>query len=386
MGSSVLWVIFVSCQKVDDRRRVRVRDMERLRPIELAFFQMPLLALGWLTWYVSGHAGGGYDFAIFRRAGVAVLRGRSPYVRPTVHLLGQNDHFVYPMPFAYLFVPFGFVSERVGAVAFLAVSTAAVLASLRLLGVHDWRCYGLAFLGVPVYGALYLGAVGPLLLLLVAAAWRCRHTAWVGVLLALAAAAKLFLWPLLLWILVTRRFRAAAAGATTLAIVTVVWALADPAGLSSYAKTVRVLNSTERSRSYSLQTLWFVLGLPGLTILLVLVAALAAVAIFATAPDERRAFALGVTASLIATPILWLHYLVLLLVPIALYRPRLSWLWAVPLALWVTPQPHSLGSVWKIALVLATILGVQTLALVRRPSPNASSELLAPGEAIDSLA
>ena len=37
----------------------------------------------------------------------------------------------------------------------------------------------------------------------------------------------------------------------------------------------------------------------------------------------------------VLTPILWLHYLVLLVVPIALARPRLSALWFVPLAMTV---------------------------------------------------
>ena len=40
---------------------------------------------------------------------------------------------------------------------------------------------------------------------------------------------------------------------------------------------------------------------------------------------------LALAAGLVATPILWLHYLVLLVVPIALARPRLSALWFAPL-------------------------------------------------------
>jgi hypothetical protein len=90
------------------------------------------------------------------------------------------------------------------------------------------------------------------------------------------------------------------------------------------------------------------------------VAALATVAAVGAVVLIRRrgdaaTFGAAVAASLIATPILWMHYLVLLLVPIALARPRLAPIWLLPLVLWATPHPHSLGVVWKIVLTLAVI-------------------------------
>ena len=76
------------------------------RPWEVVVFgQVPAIAVLWLVWAVYGHGGGG-DFAIFRRAGRAVLHGHSPYVNPTLKLLAANDRFVYPTPFALPFVPF----------------------------------------------------------------------------------------------------------------------------------------------------------------------------------------------------------------------------------------------------------------------------------------
>jgi hypothetical protein len=39
----------------------------------------------------------------------------------------------------------------------------------------------------------------------------------------------------------------------------------------------------------------------------------------------------ALAAALAASPILWIHYFLLLLVPLALFRPRLSPLWFVPL-------------------------------------------------------
>src|SRR5438132_11118387 len=65
-------------------------------PLEIGVFvQVPTIAFLWLVWGVYGHGGGG-GFAIFRRAGRAVLHGHSPYVQPTLKLLAANDRFVYP--------------------------------------------------------------------------------------------------------------------------------------------------------------------------------------------------------------------------------------------------------------------------------------------------
>jgi hypothetical protein len=74
-----------------------------------------------------------------------------------------------------------------------------------------------------------------------------------------------------------------------------------------------------------------------------------------TADGDRRAFAVAVLGTLAVTPVVWMHYYALLFVPIALYRPRLSPLWAVPLALWLAPSTYSEGVTWRILLGLATV-------------------------------
>jgi alpha-1,2-mannosyltransferase len=333
---------------------------KRRRVLEAGvFIEMPLIAVGWLAWFVYGHGGGG-DFTIFRRAGSAVLHGHSPYVHPTATLLASNDRFVYPTPFALPFVPFTAIPERVAELAFLALSVAAVLMALWLLGVRDRRCYGVTFLGIPVFGALGVGSLGPFLLLLVAVGWRYRDRTVAGVPLALAAATKLFLWPVLVWLVVTRRWRAVAAAGVTLALAFVVWLAIDPSGMRRYPETLRVLNEVQRWKSYSLQSLAISLGVSATVgeVLSVAVALLgvAAIAVVAHRRGGREALAVSVVVAVLSTPILWLHYLILLLVPIALARPTLGPLWFLPLVLWVTPHPESLGVVWRIALVLSVVV------------------------------
>jgi hypothetical protein len=76
----------------------------------------------------------------------------------------------------------------------------------------------------------------------------------------------------------------------------------------------------------------------------------------------------------VLTPILWLHYLVLLVVPIALARPRLSLLWFAPLALtvfellnWYRGWPSGDGlALASVALVTAAVFVVSARSSERR--------------------
>ena len=66
--------------------------------------------------------------------------------------------------------------------------------------------------------------------------------------------------------------------------------------------------------------LWLAVGL----------AVLVAGVIVAIRGDEQRAFALLIAASLVLTPIVWLHYFAILIVPLAIARPRFDLTWLLP--------------------------------------------------------
>jgi hypothetical protein len=75
---------------------------------------------------------------------------------------------------------------------------------------------------------------------------------------------------------------------------------------------------------------------------------------------------LVLAAALAASPIVWVHYFLLLLVPLALTRPRLSPLWLVPFAyypLGETAWPA--GDAGKLALALAASTFVLAATLRR---------------------
>jgi len=76
---------------------------------------------------------------------------------------------------------------------------------------------------------------------------------------------------------------------------------------------------------------------------------------------------LALAASLAASPIVWMHYFLLLLVPIALTRPRLSWLWFAPLAYYPLGEAAwPAGDARKLAIGLVVTLVVFVAALVPR--------------------
>ena len=58
-------------------------------------------------------------------------------------------------------------------------------------------------------------------------------------------------------------------------------------------------------------------------------------------------FVVAMGATFALSPIVWLHYFVLLYIPIAIVRPRLSWLWALPLAFWVCRGQSIDGALWE---------------------------------------
>jgi len=349
---------------------------ERLRsfaqPWELvSFVWLPALAIGYACWYELRAKGTLQDFGIFRTAALAVVHGRSPYVAPTARALAHFDKFVYPPAAALFFAPFAALPPGSARALMFFAGLAAVLGALRLLHVEDWRCYGVAAVSAPAINSLALGALTSFLLLGAALAWRYRTNAVVtAVATALTAVLKLFLWPLAVWLLATRRWRAfgMCAGAGLILLLGG-WAVIDFAGLRTYPTLVHVLERVEAPASYSAVALLNLGGRTETAATVVLsLAAVVGVVLAARGPDgDRRAFALAVVASLVATPLIWLHYLLLLFVPIALYRPRLSGLWFVPLLLWVTPTTHSHGVTWRITLALAVVALVAVRTVVSSP-------------------
>lgn len=335
-----------------------------------------------------------YDLKIFLVAGDDVAAGRSPYVEPSRIDETAGSPYVYPPVVAFLVVPLAALPEKVADVYVPGVLVslllvACIVGGLLLLGVGDWRCHVIAVVTPPNLEAIEYGAIGPVLFLLIGALWRYRDAAVAsGAAAGGAVVLKLFLWPLVVWLALTRRLWAAAiAVAGPLAFALGTWATLGFAGMVDYPRLLRELVDLEGTNSYSAYAMLAAIGAPdgvARTAVVVIAGGLLLLAWRAAsaageeaAERDRRSLTLALAAALVATPILWLHYLGLLFVPIALARPRLTVLWFVPLTMtlfealdWYRGWPRGDGESLASVLVVSGI--VFAGALVRRRAREAA--------------
>ena len=314
-----------------------------------------------------------FDLHVMWKAGHDVVTGSSPYP------------FVYPAPAAFFMAPFGALPWTAAVVAFTLLLVAALVLALRLLGVRDWRCYALALGSLPMASSIMIGTLSPLLALAAAVAWRYRDRTFAvaGAIVAVVVT-KIFLWPLVIWLVATRRFRAAAMTVVLgIAVTFGSWAALGFDGLRDYGHGLERVAGLVQERSYSLFALFRLLGLSAgparIVVALLTLAALAAIVLVARGSDgDRRSFVLALGVGLLASPIVWMHYLVLLIVPIALYRPRLSAAWLVPVAYWVLQGQENDGSAGKIILMLGLTAAGVALAMRQRREPAPVPALSSP--------
>jgi hypothetical protein len=369
----------------------------------LLFGGLPVLLVVFYAVNLLGRGLGHSDFGTFWLAGRAVLHGHSPY--PTIQSLPEHATktfapFVYPPVAAFLMAPLAALPFTAAKVVYLFVQLGALALALRLLGVRDWRCYGLAFACPQVVESTAIGTISLPLLLAVAAAWRYRdRVVACGLLVASVVTAKLFLWPVWFWLVRTRRYRAAAlAVAFSVVAVLAAWSAIGFAGLRDYPTLLGRMTGLEGPHGYSIYALQRTFGVGSGTAGSVTWAlgVIALVVALRFVRDDRGSLISMVGVSFVATPILWPHYLVLLFVPVALAAPRLSPLWLAPLALWADTTAWSHGDARRIVGELAIAAVAIGIAIHRSLPPGQraavgttrlhSSECLQPTGATGSVA
>ena len=322
---------------------------------------------GWLAWDVR--------FA-YLPAAEALLDGVSPYPALDDPILEDQKGYVYPPQLLFVLVPL--TPLPVGVASALVAAGLIVLLglTLRVLEIRDIRCYAAAFLWVPSLSGILLGNISIPLAFAVAVAWRYRdEVRRPAAALGLAVSAKLLMWPLLVWTVATGRLRATAWAIVVGVLVTLVaWAIIGFDGLTGYPDLLERLSEIQAERSYSIVGMAATAGLDesvgrALTLLLG-VALLAGCVAYARRGDDQRSFTCAVAATLVLSPIVWLHYLVVLLVPVAIARPRFSALWLLPVLLWVSPRPGYAEGVATFAP--AIVAAILVVVVLWRPRPNSA--------------
>jgi alpha-1,2-mannosyltransferase len=280
------------------------------------------------------------DLEVYRRAGLVLLQGGDFYTLP------GPLQFLYPPFAAVLAVPLALLPTALVQVAWSVAGVLALLAVLHRFGLRGWvlsqatctRAVGTAVVWFvePVTETLAFGQLGIFLVALVVLdlvpgprVWR-RRLLPEGALTALAAAVKLTPAIFVVHLLTVRRTRAFVAAVVTGLVVTLASALVAPrASLGFWGRLAHgdtglggsIIYYTNQSVMADVVRV-LGLGSGAAALGLLLCAAVAALGVVAAHVWHRRgdvAMAVNLCglASLLASPVSWLHHFV----------------WVVPLAL-----------------------------------------------------
>jgi len=84
---------------------------------------------------------------------------------------------------------------------------------------------------------------------------------------------------------------------------------------------------------------------------------------------ELDALIAAVAAGILASPIVWLHYAVILMIVLAAKWPRLSPIWALPMLFWLTPMETGEG-VASLLFAVALLFALFAVGIGWRPARN----------------
>jgi hypothetical protein len=286
-----------------------------------------------------------------------LLDWRNPFPGPDA-ALQYGHNLIWPPLAAFLVAPFTLLSPAAADWAIALVGLACFMLSLRIVGVRDWRVYGVFATWPSVIGEIRVSHLTPFLCLLLAIAWRYRDTRNApGLAVGLAGAVKFFLWPLGLWLAAIGRVRetllaAAVAGASLLLVLPFT-------SLHDYLHTLVELGRDFDQDSYSPFGFLVQVGAPE-TFARVVTLAIGAVLLVAC--WRKASLGLAVAAALVLSPIVWLDYYAVAAIPLAAVRPRLSAVWLAPILTWgLLSAGIGAGNGWgsaRVLIVFAVVFAV----------------------------
>jgi hypothetical protein len=361
------------------------RDILPVLGVGLALLGLLWLATGYLSFPSAD--GWGYDVRAYADAAERLIETGTLYQAETLggpYRPGPYGLYMYAPPLGVAFTPVVGMDADLGirlwfivhvvALAF-ACALMPVRISLRLAG------FGVAALSLAATRDLVLGNVSVLLLLPLSVAWRWLDRPLGQIALAFAISVRPTLGILLIWQLLRRRWRAVAW--TLGAGLALVFLTLPFVGVRGYLDYVTVLrNMTDVSGvtyNHDLGSVALELGAgsPAVTVALLAgyVVGIGAM-LLSLRRDRETGFMVTLMASLLLAPLLWDHYLAMLLLPAAFLAGRgHPWALLLPLASWLPVVVGSWTWLYPLIVILATLLPF----LARDPAPAAPT---APGPAV----
>lgn len=288
----------------------------------------------------------GYDFLAYHAAAVRLLDGQPLYDMSFTET-GGFGLFYYPPTFAPFILPLGLLAATTATWAWIAGLLAAFVVGVGVLPVSRsirWWIFLLAGWSFPFVYAVKLGQVGPILFLTFAIGWR-----WIddpirlGASGAVGAAVKLQPGLILVWALLTRRFWAVVVGGVVLVGLAVLATVL--AGMSAWTDFLTLLRTVSdpitTDHNFTPGAVAYQLGIPAEVASFVqLASTIGVVAVFLAAirwSTPEASYLVAVVASQLVSPIVWDHYAMLLLLPVAYLLSAGRW-WALAIPI-VTAWP-----------------------------------------------
>ena len=310
----------------------------RLLPI-LLFAVLPIaVAIGmFATAHSSNSLAADFHNELYPEAKL-LLDWTNPFPGPDA-ALEHGHNLIWPPVAAFLIAPLTVLPAGAANWAIALIGLACSLLSLRIVGVRDWRVYGVFALWPSVIGEIRVSHLTPFLCVLLALAWRYREVRFApGLTIGLAGASLLLVLPF--------------------------------TSIEDYLRTLVELGKDFDQDSYSPFGFLMQIGV-GETPARVATYLLGAVLLIMC--WRRASLGLAVAAALVLSPIVWLDYYAVAAVPLAIVRPRLSVAWFLPLATWgLLSAGIGAGNGWGSARVL--IVFAVVFAVVVRAERQAEAE------------
>lgn len=364
------------------RARWTIHERQVVRPILWA------AVVAGAVWWLFVRTVAPSDLQVFLRAGGQVARGLTPYAPLDSSEIWSGNAFVYPYVSAWAFTPLSQLPAGAATTLYFVLSIAALALAVRVfVGPRGWAVPVLvAIAAEPTVRGLQLGTINVWLLLGLAVAWRYRQRT--GMLIAavvVVIVAKVFLLPILAWLVITGRMRAAIGATGLVAALVLAGCLAVRLSPIDFARMLSLLSDHEALQSSSATKALMFIGLSftastALSLLLAVIAVGVGWLVYRRGHEEEVVFIACLLACLIASPIVWTHYYTLLLVIPLVLRWRTSTLILSAVVSWAIAQPSGqpelirilhpfplAGLLWA-ALLVGAVLVIRR-ARQRGPAP-----------------
>ncbi|HUG49309.1 MAG TPA: glycosyltransferase 87 family protein [Candidatus Limnocylindria bacterium] len=319
-------------------------------PLAVGLLVAGVLVTGAATLVAYGGVAWAYDFSAYLDAAARLTETGSPYQPETLSgpfRPGPRGLYLYSPVLAVALLPVAGLDAEIVALAWLLLRVLALVAACALMPVgRNVRLVtlGVALLSLPVIDDLRLGNVSLLVTLLAVVAWRWLDRPAGSVAVTLGVALRPTLGIVLAWWLLRGRARPFLwTVASGLLLVLVTLPFVGVAGYLDYLAVLRNLSGVMGvPRNVDLGSAALLLGAsPGLASAALLAGFAVAVTalLFSLRRDRELSFVVTIGATLLLSPLLWGHYLTLLLIPAAFLASRgHAWGLLLPLLGWL-PEP-----------------------------------------------